>query len=562
MTDDTTDTTTDDAQLDDQQATDAAALTASSTYKVLGEFAATDGAGVLGKNTASSGTPIGVEGAVPNSSSGYGLSTPGDARVGGTAELNALAGALTGNQTITDLLGDGLAVSSGALSADPARPDLDDGSTTVTDADALTLGSGLTLTDDGDGTVTVKLDVQRTRSWWVEGAKQVASTESTDTEFGFAVALSDDGTTALVGEPNSASNVKGRANAFVRSGGTWSSASRFTGNSTSNELNDRFGYEVTLSSDGTIGIVGAWRQDTGSGYVDVLDGSDWSSPSVLTTFDPTTEATNFGQHLALGDSGSVGVVGAQAATVDSKDDAGRVYVYESGGDWSTTSSATTTLTASTPTTDELLGREVTVDDAATTILAGAPTKSDPGEVYVFDGSGGWSGVSNETATLVPSDSASDDQFGISVAIDGTDDLAVVGAENATNQNDVQTGAVYVFDGADGWSNATEVAKLTPSDGTGSANFGANVALDGDGTTLIVGAPDEEDASGTQTGAAYVFDGSNGWSNAIETDKLVPSAATSGDEAGQGVAIADSDPTAFVGVPKLDGKGAAYPYYRS
>lgn len=66
------------------------ATTATSTYKVLGEFADGTGAGVLGKNTATSGTPIGVEGTTPNASSGYGLYTPDDAKVAGTLEASVL----------------------------------------------------------------------------------------------------------------------------------------------------------------------------------------------------------------------------------------------------------------------------------------------------------------------------------------------------------------------------------------------------------------------------------------------------------------------------------------
>jgi hypothetical protein len=41
------------------------------------------GTGILATNTASDGTPTGVEGVVPNASGGYGLSTPHDARVDG-----------------------------------------------------------------------------------------------------------------------------------------------------------------------------------------------------------------------------------------------------------------------------------------------------------------------------------------------------------------------------------------------------------------------------------------------------------------------------------------------
>lgn len=147
------------ASIDDDRpvGTDAMATTAASTtYKVLGEFGAQSGAGVLGKNTAGSGTPVGVEGTVPNVPGGYGLATSGDARVGGTAELAALAGSLTGGQSVSDLLGPGLTLSSGTLVATPARLDVDDGTTTVTAVEGITFGHGFAVTDDGDGTATVE----------------------------------------------------------------------------------------------------------------------------------------------------------------------------------------------------------------------------------------------------------------------------------------------------------------------------------------------------------------------------------------------------------------------
>jgi hypothetical protein len=56
---------------------------ADGSYKVLGKFADGSGAGVRGVNTATSGTPIGVEGVVDHAE-GYGLYTGDDAFVGGT----------------------------------------------------------------------------------------------------------------------------------------------------------------------------------------------------------------------------------------------------------------------------------------------------------------------------------------------------------------------------------------------------------------------------------------------------------------------------------------------
>jgi hypothetical protein len=82
--------------------TETAALPhASSTYKVLGELAAHDGTGVLGHNTAASGTAVGVQG-VTDSASGYGLYTPDDARVGGelVVDLSLVGSAIVGSNNI------------------------------------------------------------------------------------------------------------------------------------------------------------------------------------------------------------------------------------------------------------------------------------------------------------------------------------------------------------------------------------------------------------------------------------------------------------------------------
>jgi len=105
MSDDDTEERDDEASIEELSLAQA-----SSTYKVRGEFADDTGTGVLGKNTSGSGTPIGVEGAVPNTSGGYGLSTPHDANVTGTAELGGLSGGVTGNTEITNLLGESLGI--------------------------------------------------------------------------------------------------------------------------------------------------------------------------------------------------------------------------------------------------------------------------------------------------------------------------------------------------------------------------------------------------------------------------------------------------------------------
>ncbi len=87
-----------------------------SSYKVLGQLNSDTGVGVLGQNDAGSGTPKGVEGAVPNATgSGYGLYTDHNAAVAGTLELGTLGGSILGGGTVDDLTGPGLATASNAL---------------------------------------------------------------------------------------------------------------------------------------------------------------------------------------------------------------------------------------------------------------------------------------------------------------------------------------------------------------------------------------------------------------------------------------------------------------
>ena len=93
--------------------------------------------------------------------------------------------------------------------------------------------------------------------------------------------------------------------------------------------------------------------------------------------------------------------------------------------------------------------------------------ADQGAAYVFTGSGsGW----NQAAKLTASDGAANDVFGWSVAISGN--TVVVGADYATVGGNVKQGAAYVFtEPATGWTNMTQTAKLTASDGAAGDYFG-------------------------------------------------------------------------------------------
>lgn len=167
------------------------------------------------------------------------------------------------------------------------------------------------------------------------------------------------------------------------------------------------------------------------------------------------------------------------------------------------------------------------------LVVGAPENNtrgtDAGAAYIFarhqGGSNQWGFVQRLTA----SDGAEDDEFGNAVSIDG--DTIVIGAHD-DNDRGSDSGSAYVF--VRGETNWVQIRKLTAADGSSDDEFGYSVGIHGD--TLVVGARDHN-ASGGDSGAAYVFErnqgGSNNWG---QVKKLLHHNASSDDHFGTSVAI--------------------------
>ena len=91
----------------------------------------------------------------------------------------------------------------------------------------------------------------------------------------------------------------------------------------------------------------------------------------------------------------------------------------------------------------------------------------------------------ETAQLTASDGAADDDFGISVSI--SDNTVVVGARRHDTNGNTNQGKAYVFERpTNGWSDMTETAQFTASDGARSDRLGISVSISGN--TVMVSAP--------------------------------------------------------------------------
>ena len=267
--------------------------------------------------------------------------------------------------------------------------------------------------------------------------------------------------------------------------------------------------------------------------------------------DDDAASDRFGESLAI--DGDTAVIGSPFDDTAAADDAGSVYVFtRSGSVWTQQAK----LEASDATSTDRFGDSVAID--GDTIVVGAfsddtATASDGGSAYVFVRTGtSWS----EQAKLEPSDAADGDRFGKSVDIDG--DTVVVGSYRDDSTGGVNAGSAYVFTRSGSiWS---EQDKLEASDGGANDEFGFSAAIDGD--TAVVGAR-KDDPSGQDSGSAYVFTRSGSvWT---EQQKLEASDAAAGDSFGRSAAL-DGD-TAVLGAPDDDtatgtDAGSAYVFTRS
>jgi len=331
---------------------------------------------------------------------------------------------------------------------------------------------------------------------WIQQAELTPSDGGDYDHFGWSVAIS--GSTIVVGavcHPGTSTDCAagysggaGAAYVFAESGGTWSQQQELT--ASDGAPDDWFGNSVAV--DGSTVVVGAPHHAGGSNashgaaYVFVQSATTWGQEAELTSSGGAT-GDNFGRSVAV--SGGVVVVGSPGPKfTPSSTYAGAAYVFvQSGTSWS----QQVELTASDGAARDNFGISVAVDGS--TALVGALNHNGAqGAAYVFVQSGTtWS----QQAELTASDGAAGDNFGISVAVDGS--TVLVGA---LNHNGAQ-GAAYVFvQSGTTWS---QQAELTASDGgTGEAQLGTSVAVSG--SEAVAGAPWHSDASNKWQGAAYVF----------------------------------------------------------
>ena len=256
-------------------------------------------------------------------------------------------------------------------------------------SDGTRLAVGSTLHDsNGYNNGLVRVYSESSGNWNQIGL-DLAGEDAQD-NFGSSVSLSSDGTRVAVGaiynKPLGV-NSRGAAYVYSESGGSWTQmGSDIDGEADS----DRFGFAISLSSDGTRVAIGAFLNDgnlsggdENSGHVRVYD---WDATSSQWTqlgsdFDGEAESDYYGQHVSISGDGTRVAIGS-IYNDGGGSNSGHVQVYSfvppatpvassweySGGSWSqyrpdiTVSNTISRISHST--TGEILGLE----DATKTVI--------------------------------------------------------------------------------------------------------------------------------------------------------------------------------------------------
>ena len=321
--------------------------------------------------------------------------------------------------------------------------------------------------------------------------------------FGYSVAIS--GGTAVVGAPEDALRV-GSAYVYNKVGTNWVFRQKLI--PIEGGTNDLIGISVAIDSDllaiGAPGFnPGFTNSVANQGYAYIFQrntNGDWVQQARL--FAPDAQRDDrFGVSVAL--SGQSVVIGSSFHDDFGNTNNGSIYAFDlTGSGWQLTAK----ITPDDLTNNSFFGQRVAM--SGNTIIACASSSlvpvgnfflTSPGAAYVYTRTNvtpyyfPW----NLQQKLLPGNFTNSGQFGYSVALDG--DTALVGAPFTS-----EGGTVFSFiRNGNVWTNQTQ---LVPGDRTNGDNFGSSIALQG--TRAVIGAVGKDSNNITGLGAAYVFTQTN------------------------------------------------------
>lgn len=312
--------------------------------------------------------------------------------------------------------------------------------------------------------------------WAQQGSKLVGSDGSSYALQGSSVSLSADGNTAIVGGPAD-NGVAGAAWVWTRSGGIWTQQGTKLVGSDAVGIGDQ-GVSVSLGADGNTAIIGG----AGAAWIWARSGGVWTQQGTKLVGSGAVGNAAQGLSVSMSADGNTAVVGGPL----DNGQAGAAWIWiRSGGLWTQQGPK---LVGSGAAGIGEQGRSVSLSaDGNTAIIGGF------GAAWIWTRSGGaWT---QQGPKLVGLGAVGNAAEGLSVSLSADGNTAVVGGPLDSSQ----AGAVWVWARSGGtWSQ--QFTKLAGTGSIGNAQQGYSVSLSADGSTLIAGGPSDN----SNAGAAWVF----------------------------------------------------------
>jgi hypothetical protein len=248
-------------------------------------------------------------------------------------------------------------------------------------------GRSVAISDDGrlvaigahgDDTPTVnsgsvRIFVKNGPGSWLEQATLISKNPAHQNNFGFAVALSGDGTRVLVGERFAGQPAVnyGAAHVYHRQGDQWLHEAALNPELPAQAAG--FGYDVAITTTGNRVIVGAPSAGNGATIVFDRTGSTWS---LQKKFQSPPEAAAFGNSVDISGDGATVLIGAPLAPSAPLYDGTAFVAHFDNGKWT----ELIPLTSCHPSQNGLFGGAVGISAQGDLAMVGAPWRAFAGGI--------------------------------------------------------------------------------------------------------------------------------------------------------------------------------------
>lgn len=315
-------------------------------------------------------------------------------------------------------------------------------------AGALSSVTGIFFNPTGTKFYLLDTDRDRVYQFSAEGYALEATIQranpGTNEYYGWSVDMNGAGDKVVVGAYG-----KSKAYVWERSGTSWTEQQILTGSDiTANNTSDRYGKSVAISEDGTTILVGAEYKNNsgvyraGQAYAYTESSGTWSQQSILQQADPVAY-DYMGNKASLSADGNIAVLAASNASSTK----GQIIIFtRTGTEWTFTGKRVASNSGS----SDYFASGASISSDGRYILAGAyqedTTASNAGSAYLLKAPVSqfphpWS--TGGQSAIIPAADKSGERFGYSVAMEQYGNKAAIGAPYATEI--VASGVAYVYE---------------------------------------------------------------------------------------------------------------------